>query len=241
LIHGVTTSGIAIARHPAKAIGKTMLENILPNLEEIDGRLHRVVPKGYMMALNIRHITPEFVRSTYDAGWFEIYTRKRYALFDPVVTWTRLEVGTTRWSEIPSSIVRAGGQHVFEHAREFGLNYGGAVSSRGVDGDHCLSVLSGARSDRELTTNELEELSAVLSEVVSAVGKHAGLTKVELEALQDLAAGLTHNEIADKRRVSPATVKKRLERARQVLGGRNAVQAVAIATRRGLILSDPSF
>jgi LuxR family transcriptional regulator len=41
--------------------------------------------------------------------------------------------------------------------------------------------------------------------------------------------------------VSPATIKKRLERAREVLGARNAVHAVAIATRRGLIFTDPTF
>ena len=59
--------------------------------------------------------------------------------------------------------------------------------------------------------------------------------------LRDIAKGMTHNEIADARRISPATVKKRLERAREVLGARNAVHAVAIATRRGLILTDPTF
>ena len=36
-------------------------------------------------------------------------------------------------------------------------------------------------------------------------------------------------------------IKKRLERAREVLGARNAVHAVAIATRRGLIFTDPTF
>ena len=84
-------------------------------------------------------------------------------------------------------------------------------------------------------------MASILDEIVSAVGQHAGLTEVELEALRDLAAGLTHNEIADHRGVSPATIKKRLERAREVLGARNAVHAVAIATRRGLIFTDPTF
>jgi LuxR family transcriptional regulator len=84
-------------------------------------------------------------------------------------------------------------------------------------------------------------MAAILEEIVAAVGKQAGLSDVELEALRDLAAGMTHNEIADQRGVSPATIKKRLERAREVLGARNAVQAVAIATRRGLIFSDPTF
>ena len=218
-----------------------MLENILPDLGAVDTRLQKLFPAGYSMALNVRHMTPEFVRATYDPEWIRIYTAKRYALFDPVVTWTRFEVGATRWSEIPPGFVRADGQHVLQHAQQYGLNFGAAASSRGEDGDHCLSFLAGARSDRELTDVEVTKLSAILAEIVTAVGKHAGLTKVELEALRDLAAGLTHNEIADKRGVSPATIKKRLERARQVLGGRNAVQAVAIATRRGLILTDPNF
>jgi len=52
---------------------------------------------------------------------------------------------------------------------------------------------------------------------------------------------MTHNEIADARMISPATVKKRLERARVILGARNGVHAVAIATRRGLILTEPTF
>ena len=44
-----------------------------------------------------------------------------------------------------------------------------------------------------------------------------------------------------KDRALSKAVKKRLERAREVLGARNAVHAVAIATRRGLIFSDPTF
>lgn len=232
---------VSLPASPGPEKRNPMLENILPDLGDIEARLHKLVPAGYSMALNIRHITPEFVRSTYDPEWIRIYTTKRYALFDPVVTWTRLEVGATRWSEIPPGFVRAEGRHVLQHAQQFGLNFGGVASSRGVDGDHRLSFLAGARSDRELDDKELATLSGILAEIVAAVGKHAGLTKVELEALRDLAAGLTHNEIADKRGVSPATIKKRLERARQVLGGRNAVQAVAIATRRGLILTDPNF
>ena len=56
--------------------------------------------------------------------------------------------------------------------------------------------------------------------------------------LRDLAAGQTQKEIAIARQISPETVKKRLERARIALDARNAVHAVAIATKRGLILND---
>lgn len=218
-----------------------MLHNILPDMEKLESRLRRIVPAGYMLALNIRHLTPEFLQSTYPPDWIAIYTERRYVMFDPIVTWARFSVGTTRWSEIPRGYSRGAGLQILEHARQFGLNYGGVVSSRGPAGSHYLCVLSGARIDRELRALELQGLSAILDEIVEAVGQHAGLKEVELEALRDLAAGLTHNEIADKRGVSPATIKKRLEHAREVLGARNAVHAVAIATRRGLIFTDPTF
>ena len=218
-----------------------MLQNILPDIEKLETRLRGVVPGGYMLALNIRYLTPEFLQSTYPSDWVTIYTDRRYVLFDPVVVWARFSVGTTRWSEIPTGYSRGAGLHILDHASKFGLNYGGVVSSRGPSGSHCLCVLSGARADRELRSSELQGMAAILDEIVEAVGEHAGLAEVELEALRDLAAGLTHNEIADQRGVSPATIKKRLERAREVLGARNAVHAVAIATRRGLIFTDPTF
>lgn len=218
-----------------------MLHKILPDIGELEARLLEIAPLGYMVALNIRHLTPEFFKSTYPFDWVETYTERRYVMFDPVVVWSRFKVGTTRWSEIPESFSRGDGRHVLDHARQFGLVFGGAVSSRGPAGGHCLCVLSGARDDREFRASELGGLAGILDEMVRAVGKHAGLTEVELESLRDLAAGLTHNEIADQRGVSPATIKKRLERARDVLGARNAVHAVAIATRRGLIFTDPTF
>lgn len=218
-----------------------MLHNILPDIEKLETCLRTIVPAGCMLALNIRHLTPEFFQSTYPSDWVTIYTERRYVLFDPIVAWARFSVGTTRWSEIPTGFSRGAGVHILDHARQFGLNYGGVVSSRGPSGSHCLCVLSGAREDRELQATELQDLAAILDEIVSAVGQHAGLTEVELGALRDLAEGLTHNEIADHRGVSPATIKKRLERARDVLGAKNAVHAVAIATRRGLIFTEPTF
>jgi len=162
-------------------------------------------------------------------------------MFDPFVAWSRFNVWMTRWSDIPTGFSNGAGLHILDHARQFGLNFGGVISSRGPAGDHCLCVLSGAREDRELRASELKSLAGILDAMVGAVGEHAGLTEVELEALRDLAAGLTHNEIADQRGVSPATIKKRLERAREVLGAKNAVHAVAIATRRGLIFTEPTF
>ncbi|MFO0433149.1 MAG: autoinducer binding domain-containing protein, partial [bacterium] len=70
-------------------------------------------------ALNIRHLTPEFLQSTYPSDWVSIYTDRRYVMFDPVVTWARFNVGVTRWSEIPAGLCKGAGLHILGHARQF--------------------------------------------------------------------------------------------------------------------------
>lgn len=214
-----------------------MLRNVLHNMDELEARLLRVAPAGYMLALNIRHLTPEFFQSSYPADWITIYTQKRYLLLDPIVLWARFSHGCTRWSEVHAGFVREPGRLVLEHARSYGLSYGGAVSTRGPAGGHRLSLLTGARQDRELDDAELAELASVLEEMVAAVGDDGGLGDSELQALQDLASGLSHNEIAALRGISAATVKKRIERTRVALCAKNGVHAVAIAIKRGLILT----
>jgi len=218
-----------------------MLQNIIDDMEGMDARLMSIGPKGYMLALNIRYFTPEFYLATYPPQWVEIYTSRRYALFDPVTFWCRFNEGTTRWSEIEFGALRGPGNLVMQQAESYGLKFGGATAIRNGAEARVKSVLCVAREDRELTDDELASLAEILEQISAAVGRHAGLSEPELEILRDLALGMTHNEIADARRISPATVKKRLERARVVLGARNGVHAVAIAAKRGLILTDPTF
>jgi DNA-binding CsgD family transcriptional regulator len=245
LLNGVTNSGNRVhlltkLRYPARR-SFIVLENILDDIDEVDARLRSIVPKGYSLAVNIRYFTPEFYTSAYPDAWVEIYTARRYALLDPVTLWCRFNEGVTRWSDIDFRALRGVGQHIMDQALGFGLRFGGATAVRSGEGSGVKSLLCGAREDRELSDSELIELEAILVQITGAVGQHAGLSEAELNTLRDLALGMTHNEIADARSVSPATVKKRLERARVILGARNGVHAVAIATRRGLILTDPTF
>lgn len=216
-----------------------MLQNILDDMAGLEGRILGCAPMGYALAINIRGFTPEFYLTTYPDEWVKIYHHRRYALFDPATIWSRFHEGRIRWSEIEFPGMRKLGSHVLEQAAKFDLHFGGGASVVNRAGSGIKSLLFGARKDRELTDDELHELSQILEVVVAAVAERARLTPAELEALRDLAEGLTHNEIADRLRVSPSTIKKRIERAREVLGARNAVQAVAIATKRGLILQDP--
>lgn len=207
----------------------------------MDARLRSIAPKGYTLAVNIRYFTPEFYVSALPEAWVEVYTSRRYAIFDPVTLWCRFNEGVTRWSDIEFSAMRSVDNIVIEQAKSFGLRYGGAAALCADAGRGVKNLLCGAREDRELDDVEISDLQAILVEIMGAVGQHAGLSEAELDMLRDIGIGMTHNEIADARRISPPAVKKRLERARVILGAKNGVQAVAIAAKRGLILTDPTF
>ena len=61
------------------------------------------------------------------------------------------------------------------------------------------------------------------------------LTRVELEALALLAAGLTNREIAERLRWSVGTVKKYVQRILEKLDVSDRTQAAVVAVRRGLL------
>jgi len=63
------------------------------------------------------------------------------------------------------------------------------------------------------------------------------LTPRERDCLSSAARGMTYQEIAGALDVSPRTVEQHLASARRKLGAHSTAQAVAIATRRGLIRS----
>lgn len=213
-----------------------MLENVIQDFAQIEARMLKIANAGYTLALNIRHFTPEFYRSIFPDRWIHEYTRARYVLFDPVTIWSAANTGTTRWSEINLPLVSGAGQKILSAAAAHGLRYGGLAVMRNDDGRGAKCLLSVARADRELTDGELQAVEAFLAQLTNRLGSHAGLSDEELETLRHLATGMTHEEVAEVMDVSAGAVKKRLERARKILGARNAVHAVAIATKRGLIM-----
>lgn len=218
-----------------------MLENIVDNHERTEARLAEIAPSGVTLALNVRYLTPQFYVSSYPEDWVRQYTSSRLAMFDPAAIWATLNTGQIRWSAIRGPIYDVLGSVVFEQARRHGLNFGASVVRRNpMSGDQKCGIFA-ARADRELTDDEIGYLDEVLQAAMARVGGSAGLTEVELETLRDLAAGLSHREIAELRNIALDTVKKRVERARAALGARNAVHAVSIATRRGLIHDGPLF
>jgi DNA-binding CsgD family transcriptional regulator len=217
-----------------------MLENIAPNHEDAEAMLAEIAPAGYTLTLNVKNLTPQFYVSNYPDLWIEKYTSARYVMFDPVALWSLVNCGRTRWSEINVGF-RTTGQRVFEEAKKFGLNFGAACVLRNEKSNRQKCAIFAARTDREFNDSEMQMLEHFLNTTMDRVGAFAGLTEIELETLRDLASGMTHGEIAVLRQISSATVKKRIERARVVLRARNAIHAVSIATKRGLIIEQPLF
>lgn len=138
-----------------------MLQNIIDDMEGMETRLRSIAPQGYTLAVNIRYFTPEFYVSAYPEAWVELYTSRRYALFDPVTLWCRFNEGVTRWSDIEFSALRSVSNVVMEQAQGFGLRYGGAAALCGDAGRGVKSLLCGAREDRELDEAELADLQSI--------------------------------------------------------------------------------
>lgn len=212
-----------------------MLSNIVDNHVELAARLGEIAPSGYTIALNLHHVTAEFFHSTYPSAWLSAYQSRRYLVIDPAIVWISLNTGSARWSELhtvaPTPLVT----RLFSESAKHGLIFGAVSSARGQGGTGAKSYLTAARSDRELTDPELEELEKILESLSGAMDGQSRLSHVERDALRCLSEGYSYEETAEFLTVSQETVKKRAERARKQLGAKNTVHAVAIANRRGLI------
>lgn len=220
--------------------GGVMVWTIVPEMAHLDARLRAIAPMGYSLVIHVRSLTPEHYVSTYPERWVEIYTERQYAMFDPVNLWARTHSGRIRWSEVPVEKLSPAGTLIMDHAREYGLNYGCGVSRSRIEEYGTLSCLFCAREDRELTDGELDEVEGIFKQLLASIEAARPLSETERAILSDLANGLPYKEVAHRQGVSTETIKKRLERIRDLLGARNSVQAVAIATKRGLILNQPA-
>ncbi|MTH66652.1 hypothetical protein GL284_20615 [Paracoccus sp. DK608] len=217
-----------------------MVWTVVPEMTHLDARLRVIAPMGYSLVIHVRSLTPEYYVSTYPEGWVEIYTERQYAMFDPINLWARTNSGRTRWSEVQVENYSPASGLIMERARDYGLNYGCGVSRSRIDEYGTLSCLFCAREDRELSDSELDEVESIFNQLLAAVEAARPLSDIERAILSHLAHGLPYKEIAHLQGVSTETIKKRLERIRELLGARNSVQAVAIATKRGLILNQPA-
>jgi DNA-binding NarL/FixJ family response regulator len=105
---------------------------------------------------------------------------------------------------------------------------------KGIGRRELLAAVRAIRDgDSVLDPALLRSLASPAREVADAAGQ--ALTRVELETLGLLAAGLTNREIAERMRWSVGTVKKYVQRILEKLDVSDRTQAAVVAVRRGLL------
>ena len=98
------------------------------------------------------------------------------------------------------------------------------------------SIRSVARGERLMSPALVDKMMRQFQNLASEkIRADSGLTDQELQVLQAIAAGSTNKEIADKLYWSEVTVKRKTQDIFEKLGVANRAQAVAEATRRGIL------
>jgi len=191
-------------------------------------RLGRLAPAGYALGLHVRFASAHIMVQTYDPTWVERYTEQGHMLSDPVVAWGFSQEGACRWSALgmpdPNNILGQG--------MEFGLNYGVAVSH----GTLASRTIGGfARSDREFTDIEIEQIHETVVLLHKESTPPEGLTSAQRHALRLVATGSRHAEAAAILGISESALKARLKSARERLFARTTAEAVQRAQEYKLL------
>ena len=191
-------------------------------------RLKRLAPKGFALGLHIRFASAHIMVQTYDIDWIERYTSKGYMLCDPLISWGLASQGTVRWSalEFPDP------HDVLGQAAEFGLRYGIAVSC----GEPVSRSIGGfARSDREFTDREIDQIHETVRLLHKEATPPASLTAAQRHALRLVGSGCRYAEAAALLSISESALKARLKTARERLYARTTAEAIQRAREYSLL------
>lgn len=182
-------------------------------------RLAELAPGGFFFALHIRFALPLLHHQTYPSGWTDLYTEEAYALRDPIIAWGFSQVGTKRWSEIdiPDPF------DILGQARQFGMNYGFAVSCGPMQS---RTIASAARPDREFEDEEITQFAKLINQLHNITEPPKSLTDAQIEALRCIAEGDRHAAAAARLNISESALKARLSSARNSLLARTTAEAI---------------
>lgn len=191
-----------------------------------------LAPAGHYAALRLGFFSPEEEINTFDAGWIDHYTINGLALYDPLMRWIYSASGSCRWSDLsmpdPMNVLGA--------YASFGMPYGAVVCVTADEDRPRRTFGYFARSDRELSYSELQELEATLRAIhYDEPDEEPPLTKAQTDALKLLSRGMRLKEIAFALGISESAVKARLKSAMGRMDARTPVQAASIAAQRGLL------
>lgn len=213
----------------------SFFHRMVPDFEQFDVRFRELGPAGYTIAVNITNTTPELYYTTYPDDWVQEYTENKYAFLDPVMQFAAFSHGVKRWDEIFAIKIPVASRHVYDRARQFNLNFGGAVVKKSRSAGRRKHILSFARSDRPVTDEELVSATALFEQLLSSLHPDDHLSDRQIKVLEGFAKGLTRADVAETVGTSQDTVKKDMERIRAIWGAKNATEAVAMAVSRRII------
>lgn len=207
------------------------MQQIPASNESLDlglSRLSKLSPAGYALGLHIRFASAHLMIQTYDPKWIEIYTRNGYMLCDPLVSWGFGTTGTCRWSALDYPDPH----DVLGKAREYGLNYGVAISH----GDVASRTIGGfARSDREFNDQEIAQIHQTVRLLHDASTPPEKLTDAQRHALRLIARGSRYAEAAALLGISESALKARLKAVRERLFVRTTAEAIQRAQEYKLL------
>jgi LuxR family transcriptional regulator, quorum-sensing system regulator SdiA len=191
-------------------------------------KLNSAAPAGYALGLHIRFASALLMFHTYTQEWLEIYTQKGYMLCDPMISWGFSTEGTCRWSEIDIPDPHG----IWQQAASFGLNFGVAVSCGPASS---RSIGGFARSDREFTDKEIENIKDIVGVLHRESTPPDSLTDAQRMALRLIAKGSRHADAAAKLGISESALKARLVAARNRLLARTTAEAIQRAIEYKLL------
>lgn len=131
-----------------------MLNTLIPTFDKDAEVIRAIATAGFTVCFNFTFKGPEHIHSEFPQEWSTEYERKSYYAMDPVLMWGMTHTGHKRWSEIQLPDVRK----ILKRGAEYGLNYGAVTSAKR---ERSRSFLSLARSDRELSNEEMDRATEI--------------------------------------------------------------------------------
>lgn len=191
--------------------------------------LKSIATSGYMIGLNHVSNGIEFFDSDWPIEWRTQYEKNKYLFIDPVVHSFVRNDGDVRWSKVSWRDVFG----IMKAARKYGLVYGASFVRSNLDGKK--SMLSVARSDREISQGEMDQLSDWWTEFVIKANQPLPISEAEISALDCMLRNMSVSEAATYNGVSETAMKSRLKSARQKLGCKNNTTAAGILIRKKIL------
>lgn len=192
------------------------------------------------------------VAANWEARWIERFVAKKYIVNDPTLKYLLRANRGFSWTQAVAAYEHHPQfrrmQKMMQDAKSYGLAYGHIFPIFGRNGLLGAATLGGP-DEVEFSPVEMMLLESVAratyfklldfdgASVADRVGdgKDIILTHREVQALSNMADGMTSPEIAELLNVAPTTIDWYGASVQDKLEARNRIHAVALAIRRGLI------